>query len=228
MHRHAPEEIYRGEAGELAVYREDGGGEIERIALGPGDVVHIPGGRSHTVRNESAADARAYVVFSPGAEMERFMRAAAQLGAPSPADVIALAERHGIEFAGPAPRSVPTGRRRGPPRPRRARAASSRRSRAAARRRARGTGTSSRAGCRCSRPARRRPSSPRRRAGATSPRGRRGRTTPPRPCGAGRPPMSRPRRARSAPCCRRSRQQDAHGEPSGAIASGSPEASSCA
>ncbi|HEX6023687.1 MAG TPA: cupin domain-containing protein [Solirubrobacter sp.] len=99
LHRHAPEEIYRGEAGELAVYCEDDDGEVQRIPVGPGDVVHIPGGRSHTVRNESAAEARAYVVFSPGVEMERFVRAAAQLRSPTPADVMALARRHGIEFA---------------------------------------------------------------------------------------------------------------------------------
>jgi hypothetical protein len=71
---------------------------MKRIALGRGDVVHIPGGRSHTVRNESSAEARAYVVFSPGAEMERFVRAAAELNVLQPADVMALAERHGIEF----------------------------------------------------------------------------------------------------------------------------------
>ncbi len=99
LHRHAPEEVYRGEAGELTVYCEDDDGEVQRHTLGPGDVVHIPGGRSHTVRNESSAEARAYVVFSPGAPMEHFMRAAAALTAPSPADVMALAERHGIEFA---------------------------------------------------------------------------------------------------------------------------------
>ena len=92
-HRHAAEEIYRGVRGEFAIYLED-----ERIALGPGDVVHIPGGRAHTVRNESDGEALAYVVYSPGAEMERFVRAASELEAPAPADVLALAERHGIEF----------------------------------------------------------------------------------------------------------------------------------
>lgn len=95
MHRHPPDEIYRGERGELAIYLER-----ERIPLGPGDVVHIPGGSAHTVRNESGEEARAYVVFSPGAEMERFVRAAAALEAPDPASVTALAERHGIEFTG--------------------------------------------------------------------------------------------------------------------------------
>ena len=95
MHRHPPDEIYRGERGELTIYLED-----ERIALAPGDVVHIPGGASHTVRNESGEEALAYVVYSPGAEMEGFVRAAAELEAPDPAAVVALAERHGIEFTG--------------------------------------------------------------------------------------------------------------------------------
>ena len=106
MHRHAPDELYRGEQGELAVYLEDDRGAVDRIVLTPGAVVHIPGGRAHTVRNESAADARAYVVFSPGDTMERFVRAAAALsagGPPSPEAVIELAERHGVEFTGPVP-----------------------------------------------------------------------------------------------------------------------------
>ena len=92
MHRHPSEELYRVEAGELAVYRAG-----ERIVAGAGAVVHIPGGVAHTVRNESGAEARAYVVFSPGDEMERFVRAVAA----SPQDVVALAEAHGIEFTGP-------------------------------------------------------------------------------------------------------------------------------
>ncbi|MGI8781543.1 MAG: hypothetical protein ACR2L8_15495 [Solirubrobacteraceae bacterium] len=69
-------------------------------------MVHIPGGRAHTVRNESDAEALAYVVFAPGTEIERFMRAAGALatdGAPSFADVLALAERHGIEMMTTAP-----------------------------------------------------------------------------------------------------------------------------
>jgi mannose-6-phosphate isomerase-like protein (cupin superfamily) len=93
LHRHTPDEIYRGVRGEFAVYVED-----ERIALRPGDVVHIPGGAAHTVRNESEEEALAYVVFSPGAEMERFVRTAAALEAPDPVAVKALAQRHGIEF----------------------------------------------------------------------------------------------------------------------------------
>jgi mannose-6-phosphate isomerase-like protein (cupin superfamily) len=92
MHRHPSEELYRVEAGELTVYRDS-----ERLVAGPGAVVHIAGGQPHTVRNESEAEARAYVIFSPGTEMERFVRAVAA----DPADVVALAEAHGIEFTGP-------------------------------------------------------------------------------------------------------------------------------
>ena len=96
LHRHAPAEVYRVEHGELAIYVEDDAGEVDRIATSPGSVVHIPVGRAHTVRNESDADAHAYVVFSPGAEIEQFFRAAGALG--DPAEVVALAERHGIKM----------------------------------------------------------------------------------------------------------------------------------
>jgi oxalate decarboxylase/phosphoglucose isomerase-like protein (cupin superfamily) len=96
LHRHAPAEVYRVHRGELAIYVEDDAGEIERIATAAGSVVHIPAGRAHTVRNESDADAHAYVVFTPGTEIERFMRAAGAL--TDPAEVMALAERHGIEM----------------------------------------------------------------------------------------------------------------------------------
>jgi oxalate decarboxylase/phosphoglucose isomerase-like protein (cupin superfamily) len=99
MHRHPSAEVYRGEEGVLAVYVEDGAGVVQRIALTPGVTVHIPGGRPHTVRNESPFEARAYVTFVPGSEMEQFVRAVAS----QPHDVVALAERHGIEFTGPLP-----------------------------------------------------------------------------------------------------------------------------
>jgi quercetin dioxygenase-like cupin family protein len=75
--------------GELALYLGD-----ERIRATQGAVVHIPGGVAHTVRNETGADAQAFVVFTPGTEMERFVRAVAA----SPGDVAALAEEHGIEM----------------------------------------------------------------------------------------------------------------------------------
>jgi mannose-6-phosphate isomerase-like protein (cupin superfamily) len=99
LHKHEPDEIYRVERGTLTMYLEDGDGALERRPAGPGDVVHIPGGRPHTVRNESAEEATAYVVFSPGEPMERFMRAAAAL-APGD-DVVGIAQRHGIEMIRP-------------------------------------------------------------------------------------------------------------------------------
>ena len=102
LHRHAPEEVYRVDRGQLTVHLEDGRGEVQRIVADPGTVVHIPGGRMHTVRNESGEDASAFVVFTPGTEMERFLNAANRLagaGPPEITDVLALAQRHGIEMA---------------------------------------------------------------------------------------------------------------------------------
>jgi oxalate decarboxylase/phosphoglucose isomerase-like protein (cupin superfamily) len=96
-HRHEAAEVYRVDDGELAIYvEEDGGGPLRRRVTRAGDVVHIPGGRAHTIRNESGAAARAYVVFSPGAAMEAFVREAAR--AERPEDVLAAAQRHGIRF----------------------------------------------------------------------------------------------------------------------------------
>jgi oxalate decarboxylase/phosphoglucose isomerase-like protein (cupin superfamily) len=106
MHRHDPEEVYRLERGELVFYVEDEPGRIRRVVAAPGDVVHIPGGRAHTVRNESGADASAYVVFTPGTQIEGFLRTAGGLApgsTPSMEDLLALATRHGIEITGPAP-----------------------------------------------------------------------------------------------------------------------------
>jgi oxalate decarboxylase/phosphoglucose isomerase-like protein (cupin superfamily) len=108
LHRHAPHEVYRVEAGELAVYVEGGDGAVARILATPGDVVHIPSGRAHTVRNESGADAQAYVVFTPGAQIEDFVRAAAGVGGDGPPAmdaVLALAERHGVQITGPLDRA---------------------------------------------------------------------------------------------------------------------------
>jgi quercetin dioxygenase-like cupin family protein len=94
LHRHDPFELYRVERGELTF---DLGGE--RLRAAAGSVVAIPGGAEHTVRNESEREARAFVVFTPGAAMEAFIRAAAALESPAAEDVLALAARHGIEMA---------------------------------------------------------------------------------------------------------------------------------
>jgi oxalate decarboxylase/phosphoglucose isomerase-like protein (cupin superfamily) len=106
LHRHDAVEIYDVRRGELAMYVEDDAGEISRVVADAGSVIAIPGGRRHTIRNESRAEALAYVVFAPGTEIEAFMRAADELAAGASAgaaDVLALAERHGIEMTGPVP-----------------------------------------------------------------------------------------------------------------------------
>jgi mannose-6-phosphate isomerase-like protein (cupin superfamily) len=106
LHRHAPLEVYRVERGELVIYLEDDEGEVRQIVAAAGAVVHIGAGREHTIRNESDAEALAYVTFAPAGGIERFMRAAgaaAANGPPDPADVLALAERHGIEMTRPVP-----------------------------------------------------------------------------------------------------------------------------
>jgi mannose-6-phosphate isomerase-like protein (cupin superfamily) len=109
MHRHAPGEVYRVEEGEFAFYLGRCDGSVERRVAREGETVHIRGAQSHTIRNESERDARAFVVYSPGAPMERFVRAAAELagsGPPDPALVSGVARRHGIEVTGPLPQKA--------------------------------------------------------------------------------------------------------------------------
>jgi mannose-6-phosphate isomerase-like protein (cupin superfamily) len=77
LHRHAAFELFRVECGELAFYLEDTDGQVARGVACAGDVVAIPGGREHTVRNESSEQAQAFVVLSPGAAMEGFARVGA-------------------------------------------------------------------------------------------------------------------------------------------------------
>jgi mannose-6-phosphate isomerase-like protein (cupin superfamily) len=91
MHHHPSGEVYRVERGELALYVGD-----QRVRATEGAVVHIPGGVAHTVRNETKDAAQAFVVFTPGTEMEGFVRAVA--GSPD-GDVMAIAAAHGIELA---------------------------------------------------------------------------------------------------------------------------------
>jgi quercetin dioxygenase-like cupin family protein len=88
-HTHAAAEVYHVQSGEFTVYLDG-----ERIPAPAGAVVPIAGGREHTIRNESGAEARAYVVFAPGAEMEAFVREAA-----TATDLAAVARRHGVMLA---------------------------------------------------------------------------------------------------------------------------------
>jgi mannose-6-phosphate isomerase-like protein (cupin superfamily) len=101
LHRHEPFELYRVERGELAFYIEGEGETVTRTVAGAGSVVAIPGGREHTVRNESGGESSAFVVFSPGVEMERFVRAVGDLGEPAIEEVLTLAAAHGVELTRP-------------------------------------------------------------------------------------------------------------------------------
>ena len=106
MHRHRPGEIYHVLEGEFAFYVGDPAAGVRRVTAVAGDVVPLAGNTPHTIRNESAADAVAFVVHSPAGPMEGFSRAAAALaadGAPSMERVLALAEVHGVELLGPIP-----------------------------------------------------------------------------------------------------------------------------
>jgi oxalate decarboxylase/phosphoglucose isomerase-like protein (cupin superfamily) len=107
LHRHSPFELYNVLDGELTFYLEGPDGGIERSvagAAGPNSIVAIPAGSEHTIRNESDAQARAFVVFSPGGEMERFAREAGALaasGRPTSEEIMTLAHAHGIEITRP-------------------------------------------------------------------------------------------------------------------------------
>ena len=111
MHRHDPGEIYHVLEGEFTFYTDEGDAGVRRATAGPGDVVPLAGGTPHTVRNESDADAVAFVVHAPGAPMEHFTRAVAAEAAtagPDMATALSIAARHGIELLGPIPAVPPT------------------------------------------------------------------------------------------------------------------------
>jgi mannose-6-phosphate isomerase-like protein (cupin superfamily) len=108
LHRHDPGEVYYVLEGEFSFYI--GYPDTRRVTATAGDVVPLAGGTPHTVRNESTADAVAFVVHAPGAPMENFSRAVATLAADSDGDggpsmdaVLAIAAQHGIELLGPIP-----------------------------------------------------------------------------------------------------------------------------
>lgn len=106
MHRHAPSEIYRVLSGEFTFYITGPDGATTRRVARAGETVTLAGNTPHTVRNESIEDAVALQVHAPGGPMEGFTRSAAQLAADHPPrieEVLAIAERHGIELMGPIP-----------------------------------------------------------------------------------------------------------------------------
>jgi mannose-6-phosphate isomerase-like protein (cupin superfamily) len=114
MHRHDPGEVYHVLQGELAFHVEHSDGSVTRTVVAAGQVMPLAGGTPHTIRNESDAEAVAFMVHAPGAAMEGFTRAAARLaedGEPSMEAVLAIAAEHGIELLGPVPGAQPTGAR---------------------------------------------------------------------------------------------------------------------
>jgi mannose-6-phosphate isomerase-like protein (cupin superfamily) len=111
MHRHEPSEIYFVQRGEFTVYTgellpDSGWTAVGRVTVGAGEVVPLTGNTPHTIRNESDADAVAFVVHAPGTAFEGFVRAAAALaaeGEPSMRQVLDIAAHNGIELLGPIP-----------------------------------------------------------------------------------------------------------------------------
>lgn len=117
MHRHEPSEIYFVQRGEFTVYTGEllpsgGWTAVQRVTAAAGDVVPLPGGTPHTIRNESDFDAVAFVVHAPGAAFEAFVRAGAALaaeGEPRMDRVLEIAGRSGVELLGPIPPLPPGG-----------------------------------------------------------------------------------------------------------------------
>jgi mannose-6-phosphate isomerase-like protein (cupin superfamily) len=106
MHRHEPAEVYHVLEGKFAFYLGLPDGSVERVTATAGDVVPLAGSTPHTVRNETDRDAVAFVVHAPGPVMEGFSRGAvalAERGRTDMADVLDLAQRHGIEMLGTVP-----------------------------------------------------------------------------------------------------------------------------
>lgn len=105
MHRHAPGEIYYVLEGEFT-FHLGLGDAARRVTARSGEVVPLAGGTPHTIRNESDADAVAFMVHAPAHPMEDFSRAASALAAEGDLeiqDVLDLADRCGIEMLGPVP-----------------------------------------------------------------------------------------------------------------------------
>jgi mannose-6-phosphate isomerase-like protein (cupin superfamily) len=83
MHRHDPSEVYYVLEGEFTFYVQGEDGHVQRRTATAGETVPLAGGTRHTIRNESAADAFAFVVHTPGEPMEGFLHAAAALARPA-------------------------------------------------------------------------------------------------------------------------------------------------
>jgi mannose-6-phosphate isomerase-like protein (cupin superfamily) len=80
MHRHDPGEVYYVIEGEFTFYVQDVDGHVQRRTAKTGGTVPLAGGTPHTVRNESASDAVAFVVHAPGPPMEGFPACRRRIG----------------------------------------------------------------------------------------------------------------------------------------------------
>jgi quercetin dioxygenase-like cupin family protein len=107
-HTHAAEELFLVQEGRLAFLTGEPG--VERLA-GPGDLIHVPGGRPHGYRNVGQAPARMLVVFDDGLQIVPLWRAVGQpvdpatwtpLPPPPVETILAAANEHGVELVGRA------------------------------------------------------------------------------------------------------------------------------
>lgn len=99
-HRHRREdELFIVLTGRLEAWTPSGWSEA-----GPGDVVFLPAGVPHTYR-AIGDEAATFYVFATPAGFERFYAEFSALlaapGGPSPAEMVAVGEKHGIEFLPP-------------------------------------------------------------------------------------------------------------------------------
>jgi quercetin dioxygenase-like cupin family protein len=108
-HAHAAEELFLVRDGRFAFFSSEPG--AERVA-GPGDVIHVPGGRPHAYRNVGSEPARMLVVFDDGRQIVRLWREIGRpvdpkswrpLPPPPLETIVAIAREHGVELVGPPP-----------------------------------------------------------------------------------------------------------------------------
>jgi quercetin dioxygenase-like cupin family protein len=108
-HTHTAEELFLVREGRLAFVTGKPG--VERPA-GPGDVVHVPGGRPHAYRNVGQAAARMFVVFDDGLQIAKLWRALGRavdpetwqpLPPPPFETILATCHEHGVELVDPPP-----------------------------------------------------------------------------------------------------------------------------
>ncbi|MBL8662888.1 MAG: cupin domain-containing protein [Candidatus Odyssella sp.] len=99
-HRHeAEDEAMYVLAGDIAI-----DGEAGAHRIGAGGFVFLPRGRFHSFRNAGGTPARALVICTPGAALERCFEAFAAAGARgalAPEMLTAIAAGHGVEIARP-------------------------------------------------------------------------------------------------------------------------------